>query len=523
MRTLARENQPAVYQKYLAARQDLSRALLVSVADDGGNDSERRVWLERLNTVKEELEHELARSLPTNESELPAAAEIQTLAATLPRTVAFVEFFSYVAAPFDATVPTRANPDAPERMAAFVVCHGRPVKCVDLGDTRDIAPLVVAWNEAIMADADNHVGAQLRQAVWDPVSSCLPTHVETVYIAPDGVLGAVAWSALPAATDNSLLLEHYAIATVPHGPFLLDQLRQPPSEPETRASVLAVGDVEYGSRDRDVSAVRQGLSDLRWDKLPGSRRELEAIESALPDWHVTLLTGIEATPENVLESLATARVAHFATHGFFIDDSLGSLVGLAADDPSSNELKVNRVRSSVLGRSPLLRSGLALAGANAESVIDEFGIPTSAAGVLTAETVAAIDAGHLRLVVLSACDTSRGDAATGEGVLGIQGAFHIAGARNVIAGLWKVPDEATAELMGEFYRLLGRQQMTPLAALRAAQLHMIGRTEASQTKPRGIDLAATVPVDVRPPAGHERSVTYRVRDWAGFVLSGPGF
>ena len=107
MRTLARKNQPAVYHKYLAARQDLSRTLLVSVADDGGNDSERRVWLERLNTVKEELEHELARSLPTNESELPAAAEIQTLAATLPHTVAFVDYFSYVAAPFDATVPTR--------------------------------------------------------------------------------------------------------------------------------------------------------------------------------------------------------------------------------------------------------------------------------------------------------------------------------------------------------------------------------------------------------------------------------
>ena len=281
--------------------------------------------------------------------------------------------------------------------------------------------------------------------------------------------------------------------------------------------------MEYGSRDGDVSTARQGLNDLRWDKLPGSRRELEAIESALPDRHVTRLTGIEATPENVLEALATAHVAHFATHGFFIDDSLGSLVGLAAGDPASNELTVNRVRSSVLGRSPLLRSGLALAGANARTVTNELGIPASAEGVLTAETVAAIDAGHLQLVVLSACDTSRGDAATGEGVLGIQGAFHIAGARNVIAGLWKVPDEATAELMGEFYQLLGRQQMTPLAALRTAQLHMIGRTEARQTKPRGIDLAATVPVDVRPPAGHERRIAYRVRDWAGFVLSGPGF
>ena len=69
---------------------------------------------------------------------------------------------------------------------------------------------------------------------------------------------------------------------------------------------------------------------------------------------MTRLTGIEATPKNVLEALATAYAAHFATHGFFIDDSLDSLVGLAAGDPASNELTVNRVRSSVLGRSPLL-------------------------------------------------------------------------------------------------------------------------------------------------------------------------
>jgi CHAT domain-containing protein len=500
----------------------MSRALLVSVTDDVTGDSERRDWLQQLNAVKEDLEHQLTRGLPTNESRRSAVTDIQALAAALPETAAFVDFFSYSSVLFDATVPSRADSQGAECVVAFVICRDSPVKCVDLGDARDIAALVAAWNEALMADADDTVGAKLRQTVWDPVSLCLPKHVDTVYIAPDGVLGSIAWGALPDSAEASVILERYAIATVPHGPFLLDQLKKTPSMPAAYTPVLAVGDVDYGSRDGNVSTVRQGLNDLRWEQLPGSRRELDGILSGMADREVVLLTGIDATTENVLHGLATARVAHFATHGFFIDDSFSSMVALAAASPVTNELKVNRVRSSVLGRSPLLRSGLALAGANAAVISDEFWIPTAAEGILTAETVAAIDAGNLQLVVLSACDTSRGDAATGEGVLGIQGAFHIAGARNVIAGLWKMPDEATAELMREFYRLLGQEKKTPLAALREAQLHMMRQAGSPRNDPRGVNLAETVPLDVRPPGG-EQKTNGRVRDWAGFVLSGPGF
>ena len=472
---------------------------------------------------KRDLEHQLTRSLQSNESSRSAVADIQALAAALPETAAFVDFFSYSSVPFDATVPSRADPHAAERMMAFVICRDSPVTCVDLGDARDIASLVAAWREALMADADDTVGVKLRQTVWDPVRLCLPEHVDTVYIAPDGVLGAIAWGALPDSADAGVLLERYAIATVPHGPFLLDQLRKPPSQPMAYTPVLVVGDVDYGSRDGDVSTVRQGLNDLRWEQLPGSRHELEAIVSGMADREVVLLTGIDATTENVLHGLTTARIAHFATHGFFIDDSLGSMVALAAAGPPADELTVNRVRSSVLGRSPLLRSGLALAGANAATVTNELGIPSAATGILTAETVAAIDAGHLQLVVMSACDTSRGDTATGEGVLGIQGAFHIAGARNVIAGLWKVPDEATAELMREFYRLLGQEHKSPLVALREAQLHMMRQAGSLRDGSRGVKLDVTVPLEVRPTGDEEQKTGCRIRDWAGFVLSGPGF
>ena len=215
-------------------------------------------------------------------------------------------------------------------------------------------------------------------------------------------------------------------------------------------------------------------------------------------------------------------MAHFATHGFFLDDETGVALELAGTDSGPTRLTVNRTRSSVLGRSPLLRSGLALAGANVLTPGDELGIPVVAQGILTAESVATIDGGHLQLVVLSACDTTRGDTAVGEGVLGLQGAFHIAGARNVIAGLWKVPDEATAELMGDFYRLLWEQQKTPLAALREAQLNMLRRARSNQANSRGPELSHTVRLDSRPALGLQTDKR-RIRDWAGFVLSGPGF
>lgn len=77
------------------------------------------------------------------------------------------------------------------------------------------------------------------------------------------------------------------------------------------------------------------------------------------------------------------------------------------------------------------------------------------------------------LVVLSSCRTALGKEVQGEGLLGLTRGFMYAGAARVLASLWNVSDEATAQLMTSFYRnLLGSQQASPASAIRAAQIKM---------------------------------------------------
>lgn len=144
-------------------------------------------------------------------------------------------------------------------------------------------------------------------------------------------------------------------------------------------------------------------------------------------------------------------------------------------------------------------SGLVLAGANqpqAEGKDD---------GILTALEVQALDLRGVELAVLSACETGLGESAAGEGVLGLQRAFQLAGAGTTVGSLWKVPDEATRALMSEFYRQLWEEKKGKLAALRGAQLWMLREGKARGVKTEEPD---------------EKSTTLPPRYWAAFVLSG---
>jgi CHAT domain-containing protein len=153
-------------------------------------------------------------------------------------------------------------------------------------------------------------------------------------------------------------------------------------------------------------------------------------------------------------ALRSPALLHVATHGFFLADQRG-----LRSAPGANALRVEN---------PLLRSGLLLAGFNAWLAGAAAG-PDTEDGILNAEDVSGLDLVDTELTVLSACETGLGEVLVGEGVFGLRRAFELAGARTVVMSLWKVPDQQTVKLMGQFYRgiLAGRPRAE---ALREAQL-----------------------------------------------------
>jgi len=211
-----------------------------------------------------------------------------------------------------------------------------------------------------------------------------------------------------------------------------------------------------------------------FDPLPRSREEGRAVARLLETrggMRVESISGLRAT-ETAVKRLNSPRVLHLATHGFFCGST---------EDANSEGARrpVGRARGRL--DNPLLRAGLALAGANRSPVVAGAPRPLDANaaraavgddGLLTALEISGLDLTGTELVVLSACETGMGDVETGEGVFGLRRAFHLAGVNSILMSLWAVPDRETAELMERFYGywLEGRSGSP---ALRRAALDML--------------------------------------------------
>lgn len=175
-------------------------------------------------------------------------------------------------------------------------------------------------------------------------------------------------------------------------------------------------------------------------ELPGTKVEVENIKTLLRKQNITLHEYLfDDATESEIKKLNNPQVLHIATHGFFLSDLPKS------DDTERSFWGLER---KTIVENPLLRSGLLFAG-----VQESFKQRKSQGedGILTAYEAMNLDLDRTDLVVLSACETGLGVTATGEGVYGLQRAFHAAGAKHVIMSLWKVSDDATQKLMTQFY------------------------------------------------------------------------
>jgi tetratricopeptide (TPR) repeat protein len=478
---------------------------------------------------KEALEKELARRLPGFARELGLAhGSPGDLLARLPEGAAFVDLVRYVRIEEDPARPGVAGETRTPCYAGFVLCRGRPARRVELGEAAPVDAALAAWRKALAGPGRTPAGGagslaagpahDLRRLAWEPLAGRLPPGTRVVWLAPDGALTGLPWVALPGRGGRGVLLEEVALAVVPHGHLLLKGLGSPPGGGE--GLLLAVGGVDYDCRPpaggraaaEAPRAAARSPGRLHWPALPGTAREVRRVLGLAGKRPALVRRGAEASAARLLEDLPKARWAHLATHGFFADASFRSALRLSEKDYEKSR---RGEKVGIAARSPLVLSGLVLAGANGRG---QEGPPDG--GILTAEAIAGLDLDGLELAVLSACDTGLGEVAGGEGVFGLQRAFHLAGCKDVVASLWQVDDEATAALMGLFYHKLWREKLPPVEALRQAQLTLYRHPERipQLARARGPDFdrvasrLAGAPSGARAPA----------RLWAGFVLSGAG-
>lgn len=218
------------------------------------------------------------------------------------------------------------------------------------------------------------------------------------------------------------------------------------------SGLLAVGNPELHLRDSEVDnapiggdslALPCGNASVLGTHLPGAEEEARSLSrsfSTETGEPVLILTGADATETAVKRDLVGKRMAHFATHGFFYEDSSSGWVHYA-------EKMID----------PLLRSGLVLAPAERDD------------GFLSAQEVVCLDLHGLDWVVLSACGSGLGRVMEKEGPFGLRRAFEMAGARTVVMALWRLDDANTRVLMEEIYRRRLAGEST-VDAIREAQL-----------------------------------------------------
>jgi CHAT domain-containing protein len=272
---------------------------------------------------------------------------------------------------------------------------------------------------------------------------------------------------------------------------------------------LLVGQVDFDDAEAPTTSVASSRAApagaQAFNDLPGTRLEILAIrdsfEEQFPSVRARVLNKANATKANFRTEAPKHRFLHLATHGFFAPETTKS--ALADDSKRRDGALSGAGLPEITGWHPGLLSGLVFAGANKPAT------PERESGILTALEVAEMDLGGCDLAVLSACETGLGKVAGGEGVLGLQRAFQVAGARTVVASLWSVDDKQTRDLMAWFYEGLWRKKGPPLSraeALRQAQLRML-REGPRRGFAREDD--KTEDLKTAPPYY-----------WAAFVLSG---
>lgn len=326
------------------------------------------------------------------------------------------------------------------------------VFCETLPSRKEIEKAVKSYIDSLAAPP-NHLFlendlARLRQQakpLFAMLFGGLAKHLEPgqrLIVIPDGLLHYLPFEAL--IHNGHYLIEDHEISYNASASMLNlwpDAARK--VESEEKLELFAVGNPIYeaGAMAPGSKSAKTGLSNLarqmieargiRLSSLPGTRSEVQDIAALFPAGRSKVLVGKESTEEAIKrEPLNRYRRLHFAAHSL-VDE-----------------------------KSPLHSAVVLTPGDGAEED-----------GVLEVSEIARLNLDS-DLVVVSACQTGRGQLLSGEGIVGLSRAFIQAGSRSVVVSLWNVSDNSTGQLMKSFYQNL-TEGLSNVAALRKAKLQLL--------------------------------------------------
>jgi CHAT domain-containing protein/tetratricopeptide (TPR) repeat protein len=275
-------------------------------------------------------------------------------------------------------------------------------------------------------------------------------NAKTIYVTPSGLAHQINFKALP--FQNTTFGETFSVHILGSSAAVLNLASNHLSKNKNLEFHL-FGGIDYNKVSKEETlpsenqiVSRSSISSFGY--LQGTEKEVNEIAKTAQNqgFKTILKTEKNATEESIklLDSKKAPFILHIATHGFFFENPKVDVKQFSLD----NKFSVYKTSDD-----PMLRSGLAFAGANKnfKSTIIENEADD---GILTAKEISNLDLSACELVVLSACETGLGELNGSEGVFGLQRAFKMAGVKNIIMSLWKVPDAQTSELFEIFYKEL---------------------------------------------------------------------
>ncbi|WP_062296602.1 CHAT domain-containing tetratricopeptide repeat protein [Nostoc piscinale] len=452
-----------LFTQWLQIQQQLSALVFSRSTQQTANPTEQ---IGKLEAEKEKLEAKISvKSAEFRQQIQPV--DLLAVQAKIPQDAALLEIVQYK--PFNVKATTEAEKFGKPRYAVAVLrFQGQPT-WVDLGEATEIDKLAIDFRTALaIGRGFKKLARTLDEKLIAPIRPLLGD-ARHILISPDGQLTLIPFEALKDEQDQ-FLIQRYSFSYLTTGRDLL----RFQSNYSNATTPVVLADIDYDHQNPTstankkpsvptISNQRSGdLATLEFLPLSATKSEAIAIKKVLPN--AKLILGKNAT-ETAVKQLHSPVILHLATHGFFIAD-ITQDINASLDLPEKpNPEKILAVEN------PLLRSGLALAGANKRNQVKN-----SDDGILTALEVAGLDLRSNQLVVLSACETGKGDVKVGDGVYGLRRALVIAGSQTQVLSLWLVDDAATKDLMAKYYQNLqagkGRHE-----ALRAAQLDLLKTQE----------------------------------------------